>query len=78
MKTLYVNSFEDSKAVLLESCKAGDQSLELANLDEEDRQTLLALVDLVESYRCSRALGALFHAGYAHGLRMARRKLTAA
>lgn len=73
MKSLYVNLFEPSARALLEDCAAGDESLELTTLCEEDRLVLLALTTATESYRLSKALGALFMAGVKHGHRQTRR-----
>lgn len=77
MHALFVNSFEDTSKTLVEPCRAGDLSIELTNLDDQDREVLYALVGVCESYRVSRALAAVFEAGIAHARRSARNRVTA-
>lgn len=72
MTNLYLNSFRDSKDVLLEDCLAGDESLQLIDVDAEDFAVLQLLVAM-QSLRVSRALGALYANAYARGRRDARR-----
>ena len=76
MPALYVNVYRPSAAqpsaeCLLEDCPAGDESVELTDLDADDVRVLHMLVGL-ESFRLSRALGALFDTAYRRGLRDAR------
>lgn len=82
MSTLFVNVYrpcaaEPSPAFLLEDCPAGDESVEVTDVDPEDARVLAMLVG-IESFRVSRALGALFDAAYRRGLQDARLKLTTA
>jgi len=80
MSALYVNVYRGSAAqphaeFLLEDCPAGEESVELTDLDQEDVRVLHMLVG-IESFRVSRALGALFDNAYSRGLRDARKRVT--
>jgi hypothetical protein len=82
MSPLFVNVYhpsaaQPSPAFLLEDCPAGDESVELTDIDAEDARVLGMLV-AIESFRVSRALGALFDAAYRRGMRDARLRLRTA
>jgi hypothetical protein len=82
MSALFVNVYHPSAAqpspeFLLEDCPAGDESIELTDVDADDTRVLGMLV-AIESFRVSRARGALYDAAYRRGLRDARIKLTTA
>jgi hypothetical protein len=82
MSTLFVNVYHPSAAqpspeFLLEDAPGGDESVELIDLDVEDARVLGMLVG-IESFRVSRALGALYDAAYRRGLRDARLRLKTA
>lgn len=73
---LYLNSWEQSKDVLLENCPQGDDSIDVTGLDAEDVRVLETIVSF-ESLPVSRAIGSLAAFCYAKGLRDARKKATA-